>query len=216
MIEINFKIILEIISNIKNFHKEIRKLIDISKEDRKHAIYLLQGGALSYLIYAYDFNNEGYIVPLAQQYRMILETIELILFFNELDDGSRYIKAFFKGHTIRIKQGNSGNPDIEDRIKISGLTEERLNRSDDLYKNLFNIGSDYMHPNLESIRAKLINGSYIFDYERKFISKPYKSAIDFNKLFLIPVIHGFLLPINTIPFNELDYSALKYFLEKHK
>ena len=220
MNELDNKEISEIISVMTNCHLEIRKLINKDIEDKKHAIYLLQGGSLSSLIYAYDFNNQGYIAPLMQQYRMMLETAELIIYFDELKDNSRQIKTFFKGKTVKRKPGNSGNPTIEERIKLSGLTEEQLNREDELCEKLFNISSNYLHPTIESIRGdkgdNLLKNSYTFDYERSNIPKPYMSPALFNNLFLRPVIRGFLIPIKTLPLNKSYYLILFNFLDKYK
>ena len=217
MNELDYKKISEIINDIINCHKDLRKVIDTSTEDRKHAIYLLQGGSLNSLIFAYDFNKQGYTLPLMQQYRMILETVELIIYFDELKDNSRQIKAFFRGKTIERHSGSSGNPTIEERIKLSGLTEEQLCRNDELCKKLVNIVSNYMHPTIESIRGgNLHKSSYIFDYEREYVPKPYFPSMLFNNLFLRPVIQGFLIPIRTLPLNESCFSILSDFLDKYK
>ena len=217
MNELDNKKISEIISVLINCHKEIRKLINKNIEDKKHAIYLLQGGSLNSLISAYDFNNQGYVTPLMQQYRMILETEGLIIYFDELKDNSRQIKAFFKGKTLKRKPENSGNPTIEERIKLSGLTEEQLIRDDKLCEKLFNISSNYLHPTIESIRGgNLFKNSYIFDYERKCIPKPYILPTLFNNLFLRPVIRGFLIPIGTLLLDKSCYSVLFNFLDKYK
>ena len=209
----SFEEILAIIDDIKKIHSELKDSIDFNVEDNKHAIYILQGGSITALNYSYKFNLSGCILPLLQQYRMIIEIVDLILFFDEISKDARQIKAFFKNKTVGRKPGNTGNLSYEERAKNDLLAISEVKHMDGVRKELVNLSSKFMHPTLDAIRSNLSQKTYLFDYDNLLAKKPYFDIRSFSNLFLIPVLHGLLLPINNFVLLKDNYEKLNKFLK---
>jgi len=205
-----FNRISEILDDAKDVHSSLREQIDFTQNSKRHAIYLLQGAILTAMFTALEFNNRGYLVPRAQQKRMIDETIDLITFFDEGNENSRQLRAWFAGRIIQREPGNQGNLTVEDRAARMNLTAEQTRSLDNLRGQANHIMSQYMHPSIEAVRANVFRRTHIIDYKQEHtISQHRMSANQFGNLYVVPGLHALLLPVSTLPLSDADFHRLR-------
>ena len=207
----NFNRLTEILGVAKTIHSSLRGDVDFTNSNKKHAIYLLQGGVLTAVTSALKFNLEGYIVPVAQQKRMIDEAIDLIWFFDEIEENSRHLRAWFNGHIVERVPGNRGNLTLEERSERNFLTTEQIRRMDNLGERLSRLVSRYMHPSIDAVRANSRRVSHTFDYNHEQTSSASFPAGSFGNLYVIPGLHALLIPARTLPLLQNDFEQLRTF-----
>ena len=205
-----FKRLREILKYAKKVHKtSIRSQVDYKKNDKKHAIYLLQGGVLTAATNAFEFNSKGLLAPRAQQKRMIDEIVALIFFFDELSDHARQVKAWFNGSIVERSQGNKGNLTSDERASRYSLTAEQIQRMDSLRKQSNQIMSLYMHPTIEVIRSNVFKDSNVFDYDHE---RTYTHVIEpatFGNLYVTPALHSLLTPIRVLHLGQEEFANIR-------
>lgn len=199
----------EILAYAIQVHLSLRKQVDFDLEDKKHAIYLLQGGALTALTSAMEFNLRGYMIPRAQQKRMIDEIVDLITFFDEINDDARQIKAWFKGQVVEREPGNKGNLTIEERASRYYFSHDQVQFIDKLKKQINEVMSKFMHPTIDAVRANAYRRTNIFDYYHSNTKSKSMSPEDFGNLYIVPVIHAILIPIRILRLTETQFNQLR-------
>lgn len=199
-----------ILEDIKEVHTNLRLQIDFNLQNKRHAIYLLQGGILTAISTALELNARGYLVPRAQQKRMIDEIIDLIMFFDEGEENSRQLRAWFGGRIVERVPENQGNLTVEDRAVRANLSPDQIRTLENMRQRANQIMSQYMHPSIEAIRANCFRRTHIFDYNHEHTGLQHRiSANDFAFLYLVPGLHTLLLPARTLPLSEEDFHRLR-------
>lgn len=206
---ITFNRISEILEDAKQVHSGLRNQVDFNLEDKKHAMYLLQGGILTAITTALRFNNEGLLAPRAQQKRMIDEIIDLITFFDEVNENSRQLRAWFSGKVVERTTGNKGNLTAQERATRVNLTPAQVRYLDELRKKSNLIMSQYMHPTIEVVRANVFRKTHLFDYNHRYTSSLAIFAKDFGNLYVVPGLHALLLPARVLTLSESDFHRLR-------
>lgn len=205
-----FNRISEILDDAKDVHSNLRGQINFAQNNKRHAVYLLQGGILTAIFTALDFNDKSYLVPRAQQKRMIDEIIDLITFFDEGRENSRQLRAWFAGRIIQREPDNQGNLTAEDRAARANLSAEQIHALDNLRREANHIMSQYMHPSIEAVRANVFRRTHVIDYKHEHISSQHRmSANQFGNLYVVPGLHALLLPASTLPLSEADFHRLR-------
>lgn len=194
----------KIIEFAQKVHSNLRNKIDPDVEDRKHAIWLLQGLIITSATLAFEFNLRGIALSASQQQRLIGEAIELILFFEQLDDNSRQLRAWFNDYIV---SRNEGSVSVDKRTKISGLSAEQIKASDNLHKKISEFWSKYMHPSLRVTRTNLYKKIYIFDYNHTD-TPPSLSEDEFIRFFVLKTIQCLILPARLLTPSLTDYQTL--------
>ena len=143
---------------------------------------------------------------------MISETTELIMFFDEIDENSRQIRAWFGGHIIEREAGNTGNLSTEDRAKLNGVPLDVVEHADELRKKLNNDLSKYMHPSITAMRANMRKKSKTIDYEHKGSRSRSVNADFFGYVFIAPCVQSVLIPSRTIHPTLEDFDRLREYI----
>lgn len=204
----NFDFLQQVLTDAKLIHRSMSKRIDFSKQDNVHGVYLIQGGILTAATSALKFNHDGYIVPVAQQKRLIDEALDLIWFFDELPDEARQVKAWFRGEVVERQLGHSGNLSLEDRSKQSGLSVDELKMLQATMAKLNNQMSKYMHPTISAMRANASKSNNIFDYDHKYTAVVSVKANDFSELYIIPSLNALLISRKTLAYLTKEQVAV--------
>lgn len=210
----DYKRLEEMLDIAKKVHMSLIPRINFNLEDKKHAIYLLQGGILTAVSNAITFIQGGYHAPASQQKRLIDEAINLIWFFDENDSQTRQIKAWFNGHVVEREEGNKGNLTASQRAKLNFLPEEEIKTMDEMYAGLSNITSKSMHPTLSTMRANCSKSTHLFDYDNLLPKKPNYSPRDFGNFFVIPALYSLLIPIRSLLVSEFWFNTLRAFISE--
>jgi hypothetical protein len=195
----------DILNRAKIVHTAERLRIDFSSENLRYAIYLLQGGALTCVTTAYKFNLSGYQVPTTQQKRMIDEIVDLIVFFEELGEGSRQLKAWFAGKAVER------SPDaisVKDRALKNLVSEDVIKEIQSKTNELNHIISVRgMHPSITAVRANSTKTTHIFRYDHEGVPPYYKPG-DFGTMFVNPALYTLLLPLRLGLINQEVFDEL--------
>lgn len=206
----------QILDYAASVHQSLIPRVNFEKNDKKHAIYLIQGGVLTTAFTALKFNLDNYYAQTSQQKRLIDEAIDLIWFLDEdtNEEQSRQLKAWFNGKIVEREPGNSGNLTMEDRAKINLLTKEQIQHIHSLQKQLNNITSKMVHPTITAMRANSSKSSHIFDYDN-LLSKelPFNSK-DFGNMFVIPALYSLLIPVRHLLLPKKDFDQLRSFVSE--
>lgn len=205
----NFDSCSQIIQEAISVHKNIYQQIEFDKEDKKHAIYLLQGAVITSVYSALVFNIKGYLNPVAQQKRMIDEMVQLIMFFNEIKDDNRHLRAWFKGRIVERPKGRGDYLTIEDRAKKYNLKPEHIRQLDKASKKLVDIVSLYSHPSIESVRVNVFKSTNTFDYAQKQTHERALSPKVFGEMYLAPLLQAFLIPLETVKLTKEEFINLR-------
>lgn len=200
----NLHLIIKIISYLKDVHYFLHEKVDFSKQDKTHAIYLIQGGIITSLCSAFIFNQRGMVVSTMQLKRLIGEALDLLLFFDEIQDNSRQMKTWFEGEVVERKPGNSGNLTIEQRAVDSGLDVKGIKTLDNLRKKLNDALSKYCHPTINTMRANVYKRDNTFDYDHLNTIKAQINSKDFSDFFVVPAINALLITKNNFSLLSKD------------
>ncbi|MDO8269981.1 MAG: hypothetical protein Q7T54_04915 [Candidatus Levybacteria bacterium] len=206
---IRLKAILDV---AKRIHISSISRIDFDKEDKKHAIYLLQGGVLTAVSNAFQFNLNGFYVPTTQQKRLIDEAIDLIWFFDENLKKQRQLRAWFAGRIVERVPGNEGNLTLKQRAEINLLDIDRIQKMDDLQKTINHIVSEVMHPTIKAMRANSSKRTHLFDYDNLTPKKPQYSPENFGNMFVVPSLFSLLIPIRHLQVNNAQFDILRSYV----
>lgn len=189
-----------IIGYLKIVHSKNKKSTDFTKNDRRHAIYLLQGAAITSCETVYSIKNN--IGALQREWRFIRETADLIEYFDTLPESDRHLKAWFRGEVItplpRTKrQRRDGCP---------GLPSKLYDQMDKLGKKLIDTISKGLHPTRTAVQTNFNRISKDFDYEHRFV--PVLDDYHINASFIVPAIQSFVLPFSSFKLDKDDFQRL--------
>lgn len=213
---LTFDLIGKMLFDAKCIHRASLQHVEFETENKRHAIYILQGGMLTLSSFALRFCLEGLTLPRSQQWRMLVEALDLILYLNELPDDSRKIKAWFRGEVVTRTVSKTDNPPISVRL-YGALTEEQVTSADKTKNNLVDILSKYaMHPTLKNMQANMMMDTNEFDYDCLLTPKP-ESEINpgiFARAYVIQTLQSLLLPITVFPKTHEEFRLIKGHLDE--
>jgi hypothetical protein len=196
---------LRIIDRLIELHKLNMNRVNFDVQDRKQAIYFLQGGAITCAINARKLTNEVGI--LGREWRFISEIAYVIEYFDELNDRSREITAWFTKDAIIDRKPSKKTVDSSLRQQKTGLPEDHFRQFDDSHKSLLRELSKFAHPSFPSVRANSTTITHQFDYYQTYDDDPgQREAL--RGIFISEAINCFLGPSKSLPLNSDQFSEL--------
>lgn len=187
------------LEELTNLHIELSERIDFNKDDRRRAIWYLQGCSISTTRTVLTMYKEGYAVAMSHEWRFINEVRELVQLFDIMQDNDRRINAWYKGHVINWKNGEHPT---EPFMEILG--DEHFLKTEKARKDLINQLSKFAHPTtIVRYNVHRTHDGELFDYEWSTI-KEFEELKIIVRAALMCSIHCFLLPLRTI---NLDQST---------
>jgi hypothetical protein len=199
-----------LIAYSQEVHSNLRRKIDPNSNDRKHAIWLLQGYIISSVTLAFELNQRGAALSTGQQPRVLEEAVDLISLFEELPEHSRQLKAWFNEHVVS-RQANSVS--IERRKELYGLAEETIRQSDHIQNTINQFWARFMHPTIRLSRTNLDKTSYSFDYTHSG-TPPSLSSDEFSRFFAFKLIYALMLPARLLTPSQEEYQILEQFRQR--
>jgi|GEM_PF-2588911 len=199
------KLQLRIIDRLIELHKLNMGKVNFDIHDRKHAIYYLQGGAITCAINARKLNNE--IGILGREWRFISEISYVVEYFDELDDQSREISAWFTKEAIIDRKPSKKVVDSSIRQQRTGLPEDHFKLFDDSHKGLLHELSKFAHPSLPSVSANSTTLTHKFDYYQTYDEDP-KQREALKGIFVSEAINCFIAPSKSLPLSKEEFSEL--------
>lgn len=200
----------------REIHKEMGKNINFQVEDKKLAIYFLQGGNItqSYLAIKAWENGDSNTVFRAK--RFIHESMELSLFFSVLPDNDRHIKSWFSDIIVGVPDLNLPKNRIikEDILRITGWDE---NQFDLLQKNSKEIKHGFskgVHPNFRAVVYNFDKKIFEFDYQCEKLSFYPIENFDFARFIIIPTLQSIGAFHSIIPISQEDIQLLRNWISQ--
>ena len=162
------------LSELTKLHRRFEEHIDLKNKDRKHALYLLVGVAISSAHAAFDQYSKGFIVGVHRLARFVLEVHSLAEYFLVIpDEASGEIEKWFRGEHVETRYKNQTKNKIEKMIDkkasipFKTLPKHELLKREKVIQDNFKTLSCFSHPTIYSTKQP--------------------QACDFARLILIPV-----------------------------
>lgn len=197
------------IRRLRELHARNYSLADFAVKDRKHAIYLLQGAAITSAINGQQLL--GRFGMFGREWRYIAEVSYLIEYLDELEDNDRRVKAWFRGEVIkRVPVKNQIDSTL--RQAQSPLGAGFFKMYDDEHRAMTNELSKFAHATMSSTLPNVYKATCRFDYD----SLATRDASTFEPLRGILVsetIACFLSARRTLPLQQDHRSELLGYME---
>jgi hypothetical protein len=143
------------LNELRKLHERFQTHVNLGCKDRKHAMYLLVGVAISAAYAAFDQYSKGFIVGVHQLARFILEVHSLAEYFLVIsDEAGGEIEKWFKGEYVKTRFTKKTECKIEKMIEqkasipFKALSKEELLRREKIIQENFETLSLYSHPTI--------------------------------------------------------------------
>lgn len=173
-------------------HSTYHAKIDLNNQDRKLAIYYMQGGSLTQAYVALSNWSYGDLNGVYRAQRFIAETNKILEFLSLEEDVSRQLKNFFKDGFIQLPDfDNKNKHNLKSKIlKVRGHDEETYKKFQGVTKLLSQEFSKGCHPTLYSSAYNSNKYTGEFDYQltsQEFKYYPIRN-FDFANFIIIPAV----------------------------
>ena len=206
---------LELASKI---HSKLRKQTDVTKKDKKLAIYYLQGGCITHAYSAINHWLSGDLgAPLIHK-RIIQEMGNVALFISVLPEEHRYIKSFFEKSIISFPNIFSTKWDKEKKAILDKMIwdEQTLKKWQNNAKLLNDGFSNTVHAQIET--AAWNSDKYTGEYDYRLQWDEFKGGFirnfDFGHYIVIPAINPLLINKEILLIEKGDLDNINQIWEK--
>ena len=206
---------LELASEI---HSKLREQIDVTKKDKKLAIYYLQGGCITHAYLAINHWLSGDLGAPFIHKRIIQEMSNMALFISVLPEEHRYIKSFFGKSIISFPNIFSTKWDKEKKAILDKMTwdEQTLKKWQDNAKLLNDGFSNAVHAQIETTAWN--SDKYTGEYDYRLQWDEFKGGFirnfDFGHYIVIPAISPLLMNKEVLLMGKEDFDKINQILKK--
>lgn len=195
---------LELVSKI---HDSFRKDIDINIQDKRLAIYYLQGGCITHAYLAiHHWLAKDLGAPLVHK-RIIDESKNAALFLSAVDNNHRYIKSFFEKKIISMPKKilETGKYEIEADYILRKLnwTKDHFEKYMENSKKLESGFSNAVHAQIETVafNSDRFTGEFDYDFSKDF-NDLFIRNFDFGHYIIIPTMDSILFNVDIFPIPD--------------
>jgi len=196
---------LEIVSKI---HNKSRRHIDVSKKDKKLAIYYLQGGCITHAYLAINHWLAGDLGAPFIHKRIIQEMGNVALLFSVLREEHRYINSFFQKNIISFPDifSSKWNEEKEAICKKMSWDNQTLRKWCDNAKLLSNGFSNAVHAQLETVafNSDKKTGEYDYRLQSEEFRGGFIRNFDFGHYIIIPAMNPIQMNTDILPVDKED------------
>jgi len=206
---------LELASEI---HSKLRGQIDVTKKDKKLAIYYLQGGCITHAHLAISHWLSGDLGAPFIHKRIIQELGNVALFISVLPEEHRYIKSFFKKSIVSFPDIFSTKWDREKKLILEKMKwdDQTLKKWQDNAKLLNDGFSSAVHAQIET--AAFNSDKYTGEYDYRLQSDEFKGGFirnfDFGHYIIIPAINPLFINKDVLLIEKEDFDKIDKVREK--
>lgn len=195
-----------VINRLIELHQVNYNRVDFAKQDRRQAIYFLQGAAITSAVNARRLKNETGI--LGREWRYISEVSYTVQYFDELSDDSRELRAWFTKDGIIERKPKKGVIDTAERQQKSGLDPSLIQLYDTKHKEITDSLSLFAHPSYKSTIGNTTRRTKKFDYYHSYDEEDPEALLSLKGIFVSEAVTCILLPIDTFMLPEEHYMEL--------
>jgi hypothetical protein len=195
-----------IISRLIELHKLNQNMVNFENEDRKHAIYLLQGATITSAINIRNINNQ--VGMIGREWRYASEATYTIEYLDELEDDSRLLNGWFRRNGTINRKPKGGRIDSSKRQEKSKLDPTYFEQIDNLHKVIFNQLSQFAHASYKSTQGNVTVSTRSFDYYHRHPEKDQVGLDQVKGALVAEAVSAMLLPIRSLPLMNEHYLEL--------
>jgi hypothetical protein len=158
--------VLDVLQRLVKIHRDTAELVDFNVEDRRRAIWYLQGSSISTAYSIFGMYKNGYAVGASHEWRFVNELRDLVALFDGMSDDNkndiRKIKAWYKGRIVERERH-----ELLSSKDITNLGDDFYIREKKIKNQLLDELSIFAHPSINASRYnvyKLPIGE-VYDYE---------------------------------------------------
>ena len=201
---------LELASDI---HSKSRKCIDVTKKDKKLAIYYLQGGCITHAYLAIHHWLAGDLGAPFIHKRIIQELGNVALFFSVLPENHRYFESFFNKSITSFPDifSSKWRNEKEAIIKKMSWDEETLRKWCNNAKLLNDGFSNAVHAQIETaaFNSDKETGEYDYTLANGWTKGGFIRNFDFGQYIVIPAINPLLVNAEILPIEDEDLDRFQ-------
>jgi hypothetical protein len=206
---------LELASEI---HSKLREQIDVTKKDKKLAIYYLQGGCITHAYLAINHWLSGDLGAPFIHKRIIQEMGNVALFISVLPEKHRYIESFFEKSIISFPNIFSTKWDKEKKAILDKMTwdEQTLKKWQNNAKLLNDGFSNAVHAQIETAawNSDKYTGEYDYCLQWDEFKGGFIRNFDFGHYIVIPAINPLLINKEILLIEKEDLDNINQIWEK--
>ncbi len=215
--EENYDELERILNAATKIHQGFRDRVDLSIKNRAHAIYILQGSALTNALALLESARQGYQNQVLATTRLVLESTELMDFFASIDDNDRRLKAWFGGAIVTPPRP-SKSPKFADHIEslkqvFPSADEPQLRRIQELQRMRWQVLSQSTHPTLGAARYNMTKEG-VFSYKCWMLRGAAMENYTVEAFIVRPVIHTLGMYINIIRLTPAEFDKITDLLDQ--
>ena len=165
------------LEKVAEYHTTLLKQVDTNAKDVKHAVYVIQGNALTRAFAAFAHSEKGDRVSAMQQSRFLQECLNWVEYLCFEKDTTRVLGSWFKGTAM-----TAPNPP-----KKEGLDEKSSAWHHEQSKDINHKLSAFLHPTRKSAAYNL-NGDLTFDYRLEKTKRPGLTAEELANFIVKPAM----------------------------
>lgn len=176
------------LSELTKLHERFHEHVDLRRNDRKYALYLLVGVAISAAYAAFDQYSKGFTVGVHQLARFILEVHSLVEYFLVIpDNAGGEIESWFKGEHIETRFKKKTKQKIEKMIDgkagipFKTLPKDELLKRERAIQDNFKTLSYFSHPTVYSTKQPKM-----CDFPRLILIPVADTSVDVQRMYFIP------------------------------
>jgi len=199
-------------------HSKLRRQVDVTKKDKKLAIYYLQGGCITHAYLAIDHWMSGDMGAPFIHKRIIQEMGNMALFISVLPEEHRYIKSFFEKSIISfpnifLTKWDKEKNAILSKMAWNGQTLKKWLDNAQLLNDGF---SSAVHAQIET--AAFNSNKYTGEYDYRLKSNEFKAGFirnfDFGHYIIIPSINPLIINKEVLLIEKEDLDKINQTLKK--
>ena len=198
-------------------HGDLRQRVDFRKHDRAHAVYLLQGGCLTNVVVACDHYSRGHQNHVMQTIRFVFEARALTVFFADVRDDDRRLRAWFEGKIVKApsKPGRwtstpspLGIPPKEPK-ELEAWKTKAMAQFDDACKTIYDEYSKSQHPTIDAVRFNQHQGTHEFNYDCSALTMRPLVNLDLETGLLIPALQALWCGLKLQLLSRAESEAIR-------
>ncbi len=200
------------LSIASKIHDKLRSQVDLKNEDKKLAIYYLQGGCITHAYLAINHWLFGDLSAPFTHKRIIQELGEVALFISVLPEKHRYINSFFAKKIITLPNIllPKWRKEKEAILKKILWNEDTLKKYVQNSKLLSEGFSSAVHAQIETaaFNSDKKTGEYDYDLSKGWTKAGFIRNFDFGHYIVIPAINPLFLNYDILKLDSDDIRDL--------
>lgn len=178
-------------------HKNFRVQVDATKKDARHAVYVIQGNALTRAFAAFEHSSNGDRVSAMQQLRFLQECVAWVEYLAFEKDTARTLRAWFSGTGMTA-------PNLKKRTGLDEKASAWRHKNEKVLNNKLSV---FLHPSRKSA-VYAMDEKLDFDYSQAHTDRPALTPSELARMAL-PALLCLLISHPLFKIEEAEHLTLE-------